>query len=89
MLRDAGNAYLEHCRAMLARFTVAVEFRNKAWFDTNKHTARTLAFERDNGFVNVVVDEPQGIANTIPSGWEATNPMSERRAIARPQPRST
>jgi uncharacterized protein YecE (DUF72 family) len=66
--------YLEHCRAMLAGFTVAMEFRNKTWFDNEKHTARTLAFERDNGFVNVVVDEPQGIANTIPSVWEITNP---------------
>jgi uncharacterized protein YecE (DUF72 family) len=67
-------AYLEHCRAMLAGYTVAVEFRNKTWFDTPRHSARTLAFERDNGFVNVVVDEPQGIANTIPSVWEVTNP---------------
>jgi uncharacterized protein YecE (DUF72 family) len=66
-------SYIEHCRAMLAGFTVAVEFRNKTWFDTEKHTARTLAFERDNGFVNVVVDEPQGIAHTIPSVWETTN----------------
>ena len=67
-------AYLEHCRAMLAGFTVAVEFRNKTWFNTEKHTARTLSFERDNAFVNVVVDEPGGIANTIPSVWEVTNP---------------
>ena len=67
--------YLEYCRAMLAGFTVAVEFRNKTWFDTERHTTRTLAFERDNGFVNVVVDEPQGIANTIPSMWEVTHPM--------------
>ena len=67
-------AYLEHCRAMLAGYTVAVEFRNKTWFDTARHAARTLAFERDNGLVNVVVDEPQGIANTIPSVWEITNP---------------
>jgi uncharacterized protein YecE (DUF72 family) len=66
--------YLEHCRARLAGFTVAVEFRNKTWFDTDKHTTRTLAFERNNGLVNVVVDEPQGIANTIPSVWEVTNP---------------
>ena len=34
--------YIEHCRAMLAGFTVAVEFRNRTWFDTDKHTARTL-----------------------------------------------
>jgi uncharacterized protein YecE (DUF72 family) len=66
--------YLEHCRAMLAGFTVAVEFRNATWFKTERHTARTLDFERANAFVNVVVDEPQGIANTIPPVWEVTNP---------------
>jgi uncharacterized protein YecE (DUF72 family) len=65
--------YLEHCRAMLAGYTVAVEFRNRTWFDTEKHTARTLKFEKENGFVNVVVDAPQGIPNTIPSVWEVTN----------------
>ena len=66
--------YLEYCRAMLAGFTVAVEFRNGTWFNSEKHAARTLAFERENGFVNVVVDEPQAIANTIPAVWELTNP---------------
>ena len=66
--------YLEHCRAMLAGFTVAVEFRNRTWFEGERHARRTLAFERDNAFVNVVVDEPQGIPNTIPSVWEVTNP---------------
>jgi uncharacterized protein YecE (DUF72 family) len=66
--------YLEHCRAMLAGFTVAVEFRNPTWFDSEKHTTRTLDFERQNGFVNVAVDEPRDIANTIPSIWEVTNP---------------
>jgi uncharacterized protein YecE (DUF72 family) len=65
--------YLEYCRAMLAGFTVAVEFRNATWFNSEKHASRTLAFERENGFVNVVVDEPQGIANTIPAVWEITN----------------
>jgi len=65
--------YLVHCRAMLAGFTVAIEFRNKTWFNSDKHVARTLAFERENAFVNVVVDEPQGIANTIPAVWEVTN----------------
>jgi uncharacterized protein YecE (DUF72 family) len=67
-------AYLEHCRAMLAGFTVAVEFRNRTWFESDRRTQRTLEFERDNGFVNVVVDEPQGIANTIPAVWRITNP---------------
>ena len=66
--------HIEHCRAMLAGFRLAIEFRNKSWFDGERHTARTLAFERDNGLVNVVVDEPQGIANTIPAVWELTDP---------------
>jgi uncharacterized protein YecE (DUF72 family) len=66
--------YIEHCRAMLAGFTLAVEFRNRTWFDGEKRASRTLAFERDNGLVNVVVDEPQGIANSIPGIWEVTNP---------------
>lgn len=67
-------AYLEHCRAMLAGYTVAVEFRNATWFNGAKHASRTLAFERENGFVNVVVDEPQGTAHSIPAVWEVTNP---------------
>jgi uncharacterized protein YecE (DUF72 family) len=66
--------HLEHCRAMLAGFNVAVEFRNKSWFDSDKHIRTTLKFERDNALVNVVVDEPQGIPNTIPAVWEVTNP---------------
>jgi uncharacterized protein YecE (DUF72 family) len=64
-----GGRCIEHCRAMLAGFPLAVEFRNKTWFDSERHIARTLALERDNGLVNVVVDEPPGIANTIPGVW--------------------
>lgn len=67
-------AYIEHCRAMLAGFTVAVEFRNETWFADAKRSARTLEFERENGLVNVVVDAPSGIPNTIPSVWSVTNP---------------
>jgi uncharacterized protein YecE (DUF72 family) len=67
-------SYIEHCRAMLAGFTIAVEFRNGTWFATERHRLRTLQFERELGLVNVVVDEPQGIKNTIPAVWEVTNP---------------
>ncbi len=66
--------YIEHCRAMLAGFPLAIEFRNRTWFEGERHATRTLAFERDNGLANVVVDEPQGIANTIPAVWEVTDP---------------
>lgn len=66
--------HIEQCRAMLAGFTLAVEFRNSTWFDSERHTRRTLEFERERALVNVVVDEPQGIANTIPAVWEVTSP---------------
>jgi uncharacterized protein YecE (DUF72 family) len=66
--------HIEYCRAMLAGFDVAVEFRNKTWFDTERHSVRTLQFERDNDLVNVIVDEPQGVSSSIPPVWEVTNP---------------
>jgi len=67
-------AHIEHCRAMLAGFTLAIEFRNRTWFEGERHAARTLRFEEENGLVNVVVDAPQGVPNTIPSVWQVTNP---------------
>jgi uncharacterized protein YecE (DUF72 family) len=65
---------------MLAGFTIEVEFRNKTWFDSAWHIERTIAFERENGLVNVVVDAPQGVANTIPAVWEVTG-MKLLRAL--------
>lgn len=53
-------------------YPMAVEFRNPSWFD-DTHIASTLAFERERGLVQVVVDEPRGGANTIPAVWNATN----------------
>jgi uncharacterized protein YecE (DUF72 family) len=52
---------------------LAIEFRNKSWFE-GKHAAATLAFERERNLVNAIVDEPQDMPNTIPSVWEVTNP---------------
>jgi uncharacterized protein YecE (DUF72 family) len=37
-------------------------------------TAATLDFERHRGLVNVVVDAPADLPNTIPSVWELTHP---------------
>lgn len=64
--------HVAHCADFMAGYTMAVEFRNKSWFD-EKHAASTLAFERERGLVNVNVDEPQGSGNSIPSVWEVTN----------------
>lgn len=67
---------IEHillCARMLEGCTLATEFRNNTWFN-EKHAADTLKFERDHGFVHVIVDEPQGTAFSVPAIWEATAP---------------
>lgn len=69
-----GQALVRECTERLQGFTVAVEFRNKSWFDGDARTQETLEMERDLGVVNVTVDEPQGMRNTIPSVWDTTHP---------------
>ncbi len=64
--------HVEQCAQRLEGHQLAVEFRNTSWFEAN-HGDRTLAFERALGLVNVVVDAPQGFANSVPSVWEITN----------------
>ena len=65
--------HIEDCQRQLPGHRLAVEFRNKTWFE-GKHEAMTLKFERERGLVNVIVDEPSGMANCIPSIWEVTDP---------------
>ncbi len=69
----ASLGHVEHCIERLAGYRLAVEFRNRTWFD-DRHRERTLDFERANGIAHVVVDEPQGFASSIPLVWEAICP---------------
>jgi uncharacterized protein YecE (DUF72 family) len=72
--------HVEHCvRMMEGRGLMAVEFRNASWWNERNY-ASTLAFEREHGLVNVVVDGPQGVGNSVPPIWEVTSP---RLAIVR------
>jgi uncharacterized protein YecE (DUF72 family) len=64
---------------------MAVEFRNKSWWTENNRES-TLAFERERGLVNVVVDGPQGFGSSVPAVWEATSP---ELAIVRMHGRNT
>jgi uncharacterized protein YecE (DUF72 family) len=52
--------------------TMAVEFRNASWWNERNRDS-TLAFEREHGLVNVVVDGPQ-VGNSVPAVWEVTSP---------------
>ncbi len=55
-----------------------MEFRNASWWN-ERNRASTLAFEREHGLVNVVVDGPQ-VGNSVPAVWEVTSP---RLAVVR------
>ncbi|HEX7326671.1 MAG TPA: DUF72 domain-containing protein [Rhodanobacteraceae bacterium] len=66
-------AHIDACRSRLAGFTLATEFRQRTWFDA-AHRDATLAFERSRGCVHVVVDAPQGFANSVPPVWEVADP---------------
>jgi len=66
-------AHILDCAEKLPGSPIAVEFRNKTWLE-HRHRAEVLAFERENGLAHVVVDEPQGFANSIPAVWEVTSP---------------
>lgn len=68
-----GMAHVRHCVERMPGHLLAVEFRNKSWFDGDK-LEQTLAFERDLGVVHTIVDSPQGFANCVPCVWEVTHP---------------
>jgi len=68
-----NREHIDECQRQLAGYQLAVEFRNKSWFE-GKHAAMTLDYERERGLVNVIVDEPNTTANSIPSVWEVTVP---------------
>jgi uncharacterized protein YecE (DUF72 family) len=70
---QASRRHLETCAAVLKGYTIAVELRNHTWLDA-EHVDKTLAFEREHGFVRVVVDGPQGFFNSVPPIWQATSP---------------
>jgi uncharacterized protein YecE (DUF72 family) len=68
-----GDAHVRHCVEQMKDYTLSVEFRNKAWFDNERHAASTLAFERELNVVHTVIDGPQGFSNSVPAIWESTH----------------
>ena len=69
-----NRAHVEECQRQLEGYRLAIEFRNKTWFEGRK-AAITLDFERERGLINVIADEPTGTSNSIPMVWEVTVPQ--------------
>lgn len=64
-------AYIRKMNERLTHFQLAVEFRNQTWFDS-QHREATLNFLRQEKIINVICDEPQAGAGSIPFVAEAT-----------------
>lgn len=70
--RPESLAHVEDCARRMTGDVLAIEFRNKTWFD-ERHREATLEFERRHGLVHVVTDAPQGFSSSTPPVWEVTN----------------
>lgn len=68
----ARNAILQ-ARDRLEGIPYTIEFRNRKWFDP-PFRDRTLAFLRENELPYVIVDEPQGLPNSVPPIAAVTSP---------------
>ena len=68
----ARNAILE-ARHRLEGVPCTIEFRSRKWFDPPARD-RTLAFLREHALPYVIVDEPQGLPNSVPPIAAVTSP---------------
>ena len=68
----ARNALLE-ARDRLDGISCTIEFRNRGWFEARSR-ARTLEFLSDHALPYVIVDEPQGLPNSVPPIAAVTAP---------------
>jgi uncharacterized protein YecE (DUF72 family) len=77
--RDAREEILR-ARELLPDYDIAVEFRQRSWFEDEAATRKTLDFLRSERLPFVCVDMPQGFGSSLPPVAEAT---SERFALVR------
>ncbi len=69
-----GNVkVLEHARESLGDLPAAVEFRHASWGSPGRF-ARVVDFLREQRFAFVVVDEPQGLPNSMPPTVAVADP---------------
>jgi uncharacterized protein YecE (DUF72 family) len=74
VMKNSRNLrHLVHCAEQLEGYSLAVEFRNKTWFEEDARR-EVLAFLREQNLALVTVDEPQGAFFSVPPIWEATSP---------------
>lgn len=64
--------YIRYVKKQLARFPIAIEFRNQTWY-AGKVRERTLEFLQEQNLIHTVCDEPQAGSGSVPLVPAATS----------------
>jgi uncharacterized protein YecE (DUF72 family) len=78
----ANKDYILESRDRLKGMRVAVEFRQSTWM-SGRNRAQTVHFLRKHDLINVCVDEPQGLPNSVPMVAEVTSRIAMLRLHGR------
>lgn len=77
--RSDNRDYILQAKERLGQFRMAVEFRNRAWMESESDQERSLKFLRENSITYVSVDEPQGFKTSVPPVVAATTSLGVLR----------
>ena len=66
--------YIRRCRQAFPDISLAVEFRNRTWFEP-RFRERTLRFLEEEGWIHVICDEPQAGIGSVPIVPAVTHPV--------------
>lgn len=72
---DDSLKHIQECRARLAEYPLAVEFRVGSWLNS-EHKDETIGFLRKLQISLVCVDEPQGLKSSVPPSADVTAPVA-------------
>lgn len=64
--------YIRYVKQQLARFPIAIEFRNQTWY-AGEVRERTLEFLQEQNLIHTVCDEPQAGSGSVPLVPAATS----------------
>ncbi|WP_093133258.1 DUF72 domain-containing protein [Salinibacillus kushneri] len=71
-LRKENIRYLRVIREYLKEYPLALEFRNRSWFDP-KYKRQTLHFMEQENWIHTICDEPQAGESSVPTVLEPTH----------------
>jgi len=77
--RAENRDYILEAKQRLGQYRLAVEFRSRAWMESQSDQERTLTFLKEHGVTYVCVDEPQGFKTSVPPVVAATTSLAVLR----------